>query len=154
MEVQQPLRIQAEVWEQWNWGAMTVEVTRHSTREHKIISYSNGTNKCLFYYTLMRQINMVKILKKSKRYDRPTSSTCGIWTLAKACVPSVVRGAVQINIARIAKRCPENITSVVKCVKLLFPKVLSSKKKKRLRDFLPSLLSLLIFTSVLLERAI
>ena len=28
------------------------------------------------------------------------------------------------NIARIAKRCPENITLVVKCVKLLFPKVL------------------------------
>ena len=28
------------------------------------------------------------------------------------------------KIARIAKRCPENITSVVKCVKLLFPKVL------------------------------
>ena len=28
------------------------------------------------------------------------------------------------NIARIAKRCPENITLVVKCVKFLFPKVL------------------------------
>ena len=28
------------------------------------------------------------------------------------------------NIARIAKRCPENITLVVKCVKLHFPKVL------------------------------
>ena len=28
------------------------------------------------------------------------------------------------NIARIAKHCPENITSVVKCVKLHFPKVL------------------------------
>ena len=28
------------------------------------------------------------------------------------------------NIVRIAKRCPENITSVVKYVKLLFPKVL------------------------------
>ena len=28
------------------------------------------------------------------------------------------------NIARIAKRCPENITSVIKCVKLLFPKIL------------------------------
>ena len=28
------------------------------------------------------------------------------------------------NIARIAKRCPENITSVVRCIKLLFPKVL------------------------------
>ena len=28
------------------------------------------------------------------------------------------------NIARIAKRCPENITSVVKCVKLLLAKVL------------------------------
>ena len=28
------------------------------------------------------------------------------------------------NIARIAKRCPENITSVVKCVKLLFTKKL------------------------------
>ena len=27
----------------------------------------------------------------------------------------------QQNIARIAKRCPENITTVVKCVKLLFP---------------------------------
>ena len=31
------------------------------------------------------------------------------------------------NIARIAKRCPENITSVVKCVKLLFPKNWESK---------------------------
>ena len=30
----------------------------------------------------------------------------------------------QKNIARIAKRCPENITSVVKCVDLLFPKEL------------------------------
>ena len=29
------------------------------------------------------------------------------------------------NIARTAKRCPENITLVVKCLKLLFPKVLS-----------------------------
>jgi hypothetical protein len=28
------------------------------------------------------------------------------------------------NIARIAKCCPENITLVVKCVKLLFPKKL------------------------------
>ena len=28
------------------------------------------------------------------------------------------------NIARIAKRCPEKITSVVKCVKLLFSKIL------------------------------
>ena len=28
------------------------------------------------------------------------------------------------NIARIAKRCPEKITSLVKCVKLLFPKIL------------------------------
>ena len=28
------------------------------------------------------------------------------------------------NIARIAKRCPENITSVVKCVKFFFPKLL------------------------------
>ena len=28
------------------------------------------------------------------------------------------------NIARIAKRCPEKITSVVKCVELLFPKKL------------------------------
>ena len=28
------------------------------------------------------------------------------------------------NIARIAKRCPENIASVVKCVKLFLPKVL------------------------------
>ena len=28
-------------------------------------------------------------------------------------------GYIQLNIARIAKRCPENITSVVKCVKLL-----------------------------------
>ena len=28
------------------------------------------------------------------------------------------------NIARIEKRCPENITSFVKCVKLLFSKVL------------------------------
>ena len=28
------------------------------------------------------------------------------------------------NIGRIAKRCPENITLVVQCVKLLFPKVL------------------------------
>ena len=30
----------------------------------------------------------------------------------------------QENIARIAKRCPENIASVVKCVKLFLPKVL------------------------------
>ena len=29
------------------------------------------------------------------------------------------------NIARIAKRCPENITTVVRCVKLIFQKVLS-----------------------------
>ena len=35
------------------------------------------------------------------------------------------------NIARIAKRCPENITSVVKCVKLLLPKVLSKYLKKK-----------------------
>ena len=28
------------------------------------------------------------------------------------------------NIARIAKRCPEDIASVVKCVKLFLPKVL------------------------------
>ena len=28
------------------------------------------------------------------------------------------------NIARIAKRCPEKITLAVKCVKLLFPKIL------------------------------
>ena len=34
------------------------------------------------------------------------------------------------SIARIAKRCPENITSVDKCVKLLFPKVLRKKEKK------------------------
>ena len=34
------------------------------------------------------------------------------------------------KIARIAKRCPENITSFVKCVKLLFPKVLRKWEKK------------------------
>ena len=34
------------------------------------------------------------------------------------------------NITRIAKSCPENITSVVKCVKLLFPKVLRKFLKK------------------------
>ena len=33
------------------------------------------------------------------------------------------------NIARIAKRCPENITLVVKCVMLLFPK----KRRKKIR---------------------
>ena len=33
------------------------------------------------------------------------------------------------KIARIAKRCPENITSDVKCVKLLFPKVRRKKRK-------------------------
>ena len=35
------------------------------------------------------------------------------------------------KIAIIAKRCPENITLVVKCVKLLFAKVLRKKKKKK-----------------------
>ena len=35
------------------------------------------------------------------------------------------------NIARIAKRCPKNITSVEKCVKLLCPKVLRKLKKNR-----------------------
>ena len=41
------------------------------------------------------------------------------------------------NIARIEKRCPENITSVVKCTKLLFPKVLTKFKLffLRLCDF-------------------
>ena len=33
------------------------------------------------------------------------------------------------NIARIAKRCPEKITSVVKCVELLFPKNIKRVKK-------------------------
>ena len=33
------------------------------------------------------------------------------------------------NIARIAKRCSENITSVFKCVKFLFPKGVRKKKK-------------------------
>ena len=37
---------------------------------------------------------------------------------------------VKENIARIAKRCPENITSFVKCVKLTFPKVLRKFFKK------------------------
>ena len=32
--------------------------------------------------------------------------------------------SLSVNIARIAKRCPGNITSIVKCVKLLFPKLL------------------------------
>ena len=32
--------------------------------------------------------------------------------------------ATQQNLAKIAKRCPENMTSVVKCFKFLFPKVL------------------------------
>ena len=36
------------------------------------------------------------------------------------------RGSVT-NIARIVKHCPQNITSVVKCVKLFFPKVLRKK---------------------------
>ena len=36
------------------------------------------------------------------------------------------------NIARIAKRCPENIRSDVKSVKLLYPKVLKKKNKKRI----------------------
>ena len=35
----------------------------------------------------------------------------------------LVREGVK-NIARIAKRCPEDIASVVKCVKLFLPKVL------------------------------
>ena len=34
------------------------------------------------------------------------------------------RSYLNQNIARIAKRCPENITSVVKCVKLFLPNVL------------------------------
>ena len=33
------------------------------------------------------------------------------------------------NIGRTAKRCPENVRSVVKCVKLLFPKVLRKFQK-------------------------
>ena len=32
------------------------------------------------------------------------------------------------NIARISNCCPENITLVVKCVKLLFPKMLRKRK--------------------------
>ena len=36
----------------------------------------------------------------------------------------------QQSIARIAKRCPENITSFIKCVKLLFLKVQRKGKKK------------------------
>ena len=41
------------------------------------------------------------------------------------------------NITRIAKRCPENITSVVKCLKFLFPKVLLFflNFNERLHDF-------------------
>ena len=42
----------------------------------------------------------------------------------------------QQNIVRIAKRCPENITSVVKCVKLHFPKKTRKKEKNRLHNFL------------------
>ena len=38
-------------------------------------------------------------------------------------VTRVTKVDMKKNIARIAKRCPENITSVVKCVKCLFPKV-------------------------------
>ena len=34
------------------------------------------------------------------------------------------KGRHQKNIARIAKRCPEDIASVVKCVKFFLPKVL------------------------------
>ena len=34
------------------------------------------------------------------------------------------------NIARIAKRCPEDITSIVKCVKLLFTNIMMNLKKK------------------------
>ena len=41
-----------------------------------------------------------------------------------------------IKIVIIAKRCLENITLVVKCVKMPFPKVLSNlKRKKKMLDF-------------------
>ena len=36
----------------------------------------------------------------------------------------------QKNIAKIAKRCPENIISIVKCVKLLFSKAMRKLKKE------------------------
>ena len=39
-------------------------------------------------------------------------------------------GSSEKNMARIAKRCPEIITSVVKYVKLLFPKKFKKLKKK------------------------
>ena len=44
--------------------------------------------------------------------------------------------SINKNIARIPRRCPENITSVVKCVKLLFPKVLRKEKEKNCVIFL------------------
>ena len=37
------------------------------------------------------------------------------------------------NIARITKRCPENITLAVKFVKLLLPNVKRKKKRKKLQ---------------------
>ena len=57
------------------------------------------------------------------------------------------------NIARIAKRCPENITLFVKCFKLLFPKVLRKRKEKRsfLRGcaiFLTTVTTVTAFTTV------
>ena len=44
----------------------------------------------------------------------------------------------QQNIARIVKRCPENITWFVKCVKLLCPKVLTkwNGRRNKLRGFM------------------
>ena len=48
------------------------------------------------------------------------------------------------NIARIAKHCPENITSVVKCVKLLFPKYFF----ERSRNFFTTLSTVTAVTTV------
>ena len=44
-------------------------------------------------------------------------------TLELSKKPNRAKPGLIVNIARIAKRCPENITLVVKCVKFLFPKV-------------------------------
>ena len=54
----------------------------------------------------------------SQEEDR---AVLAIGSISRHLIKAVER---EINIARIAKRCPENIILVVKCVELLFPKVL------------------------------
>ena len=54
-----------------------------------------------------------------------------VWNVSVLLADVSPRGKLyKENIARIAKGCPENITSVVKWVKLPFPKVLGKNKKK------------------------